>query len=82
MIGSARLTARAEARRSVMIARTVGATAPARGWAYGFGTSTVKTRQRGSTSAKARMLDPDATAMCCLPSNTYVIGDAFHVEFV
>jgi hypothetical protein len=28
------------------------------------------------------MFDPAATAMCCLPSNTYVIGEAFHVWLV
>ena len=42
----------------------------------------VSGHQRWPTNAKAMMLEPDATAMCCLPSNTYVIGDAFHVEFV
>ena len=28
------------------------------------------------------MFDPDAMAMCCLPSNWYVIGEARHTLFI
>src|SRR4029453_14456045 len=33
-------------------------------------------------TANAMMLEPAATATICLPSNEYVIGDAFQVWFV
>src|SRR5258708_3694908 len=37
---------------------------------------------RGAEIAKAMMSDPAATATYCVPSNEYVIGEAFQLWFV
>ena len=43
------------------------------------GGSAAVLRQDHSRTTSAMMFEPAATAMYCLPSNAYVIGDAFQV---